>query len=547
MTFSLTDILTFLGSIGLFLYGMRSVSEGLQKLTGDHLRGIIADIKGNKFRALFSGFAATALVQSSSATTMTAVSSVNAGLITLAQAIAVIMGANVGTTFTTWMVSVFGIHYDFLAYFLPLIAIGVPLYNSDNRRLCSVGELIIGLGLLIFSIFLMNFSLPQMSFLNGLHPIVLLLIGIPLTMLVQASSVTFTLAVLFCLNGMMTKELACALVLGANIGTCIIPLLTSLKANVMARRTALSHLLFNLFGVVWAFVFLTPICRFIDTGYQEFDIAIFHTSFNFVNLLIFTWFVRYFETMVTKMIPDTRANSEDSFNLQFISSGLIDSGEIALSQAKQEAINYSKEIFKMYKLVTAMLSMPNGSSKLLTLYDRVQVMKEDSEKAEEEIALFLRQISTTNLSSDGDHLSMSIFRMIDEMESIAVSIQHISFSIKRKSDLRIVFDDKMMHDIKKMTVLTNAILSHMVASIEKENATEALINKAYNIEDEINNYRNMLRKSVIEKIDRRQIEFQHATLFMEIIKECERIGDYVVNVLTSLPRESYFFIKYGYL
>ena len=305
----------------------------------------------------------------------------------------------------------------------------------------------------------------------------------------------------------------------------------------MARRTALSHLLFNLFGVVWAFVFLTPICQFIDTGYQEFDIAIFHTSFNFVNLLIFTWFVRYFETMVTKMIPDTRANSEDSFNLQFISSGLIDSGEIALSQAKQEAINYSKEIFKMYKLVTAMLSMPNGSSKLLTLYDRVQVMKEDSEKAEEEIALFLRQISTTNLSSDGDHLSMSIFRMIDEMESIAVSIQHISFSIKRKSDLRIVFDDKMMHDIKKMIVLTNAILSHMVASIEKENATEALINKAYNIEDEINNYRNMLRKSVIEKIDRRQIEFQHATLFMEIIKECERIGDYVVNVLTSLPRE----------
>ena len=188
-------------------------------------------------------------------------------------------------------------------------------------------------------------------------------------------------------------------------------------------------------------------------------------------------------------------------------------------------------------MATAMLSMPNGSSKLLTLYDSVQVMKADSEKAEEEIVLFLRQISTTNLSSDGDHLSMSIFRMIDEMESIAVSIQHISFSIKRKSDLRIVFDDKMMHDLKKMVVLTNAILSHMVASIEKENATEALVNKAYNIEDEINNYRSMLRKSVIEKIDKRQIEFQHATLFMEIIKECERIGDYVINVLTSLPRE----------
>ena len=537
MTFSLTDFLTFLGSIGLFLYGIKSVSDGLQKLAGDHLRGIIADIKENKFRAVFSGLCTTALVQSSSATTVIAVSSVNAGLISLAQAIAVIMGANVGTTFTTWLVAVLGIRFDLFVYFLPLIAIGLPLYNSDNRKLSSVGELLIGFGLLFFSVSMLNQTLPDMAFLSSWAPILLVLTGIPLTMIVQASSVSFTLSVLLCLHGILSFEQSCALVLGANIGTCINPLLASLKANAMARRTALSHLLFNLVGVIWAFALLSPSTSCINTGYREIDIAIFHSSFNLVNLMIFIWFAKYFEMLVSSLISDHSYQSDNSFKLQFISSGLIDSGEVSLSQAKQEAINYSRETYKMFSIIPTMIALPNGSAKLISLYDKVMELKDESEKAEEEIALFLRDISTSNLSTDGDQLSMSIFRMIDEMESIADSIQHLAITIRRKSEMCVVFNDKLTHSLKKMVMLTDMALRHMTASIEKEEASEALINKAYNIEDEINNYRNMLRKSTIEMIDSKEIEFLHVTLFMEMINQCEKIGDYVVNVLSSLPRE----------
>ena len=539
MTFSLTDFLTFLGSIGLFLYGIKSVSDGLQKLAGDHLRGIISDIKENKFRAVFSGLCSTALVQSSSATTVIAVSSVNAGLISLAQAIAVIMGANVGTTFTTWLVSVLGISLDLHVFFLPMVAIGLPLYNSDNRKFSSIGELLIGLGLLFFSILILDRTMPDtIGTLSSLSSIWLVLTGIPLTMIVQASSVSFTLAVLLCLHGTFTVEQSCALVLGANIGTCINPLLASLKANVMARRTALSHLLFNLFGVIWAFAFLSPICSFIDTGHKEIDIAIFHSSFNLVNLMIFIWFTDYFEQLVTKIINDNSYNkSDNSFKLQLISSGLIDSGEISLSQAKQEAVNYSKETYKMFSLITTMVSLPNGSAKLHSICDKVMFLKTESEKAEEEIALFLRDISTSTLSTDGDQLSMSIFRMIDEMGSIADSTRQLALTLKRRSDLCIVFNDKLTCSLKQMIMLTDMSLRHMVASVEKEEATEALINKAYNIEDEINNFRNMLRKSTIEMIDRKEIEFLHGTLFMELINQCEKIGDFVVNVLSSLPRE----------
>lgn len=537
MNYSLTELLTLLGSIGLFLYGMKSVSDGMQKIAGDHLRGIISDIKENKFLALFSGFCTTALVQSSSATTVIAVSSVNAGLISLAQAIAVIMGANVGTTFTTWIISIFGIHFSLSEFFLPFVAIGLPLYNSDNRRRSSIGELLIGFGLLFFSLSIIRQTLPELNLQGFDNPLIYLVLGIPFTMLVQASSVSFTFAVLLCLNGTISFEMACALVLGANIGTCINPLISSFKANYMARRTALSHLLFNLFGAIWALLLLHPICNQLNAIAPEFSIAIFHTSFNLVNLIIFIWFTKYFEKIVTKMIPEKLVQDEDPFKLQFIASGLIDSGEIALSQAKQEAINYSKETYKMFSLIPLMISEPNGSAKLVSLHDKVLSMEDDSDKAEEEIADFLREISTTTLSSDGDQLSMSIFRMIDEMESIADSIEHMAITIGHKSDLRIIFSQDMKQSLSRMITLTDSALSHMVDSIEKEEATEAMINRAYNIEDEINNYRNMLRNSVLEMIDKKTIEYQHGTLFMELINECERIGDYVINVLSAMPRE----------
>lgn len=537
MHYSLTDFLTFLGSIGLFLYGMKSVSDGLQKIAGDHLRGIISDIKENKFLALLSGVGTTALVQSSSATTVIAVSSVNAGLISLAQAIAVIMGANVGTTLTTWIISVFGFHLDLFTYFLPLLAIGFPLYKSDQRNRSSLGELLIGFALLFFSISVLMQSAPCLDVQSYNNPLILAIVGIFLTIIVQASSAAFVVVVSLCLNGQITTDMACALMIGANIGTCVTPLISSFKANVMARRTALSHLLFNLFGAIWALAIFRYFYNFVNIGIPEFTIPLFHTSFNIVNVLIFIWLTAYFEKIVTFIIPDKDVKSDDPFKLQFISSGLIDSGEIALSQAKQETVNYSRETYKMFQLIPIMLAEPNGSARLIALHDRVHSMEDDSDKAEEEIADFLKQISTTTLSTDGDYVSAAIFRMIDEMESIADSIEHLAITIKHKSDLLINFNQEFKQNLNKMLALTDESLQHMVSSIEQDELTESMLNKAYNIEDEINNFRNLLRNSILEQIDKKKIEFQQSTLFMEIINECERIGDYVINVLSAMPRE----------
>lgn len=539
MDYSLTDLLTFMGSIGLFLYGMKSVSDGLQKIAGDHLRGILSDIKENKFLAIVSGFFATFLAQSSSATAVIAVSSVNAGLISLSQAIAVIMGANVGTTLTTWLITTFAIYFDLFKYFLPLVAIGLPLYNSDDKRRSSFGEFLIGTGLLFFSISVLSNSLPPLEYSIIEYPFVFVIIGIILTMIVQASSVSFTIAVLLCLKGFISFEMSCALIIGANIGTSINPLLSSIKANVMAKRTALSHLLFNLFGAIWAMCLLSRLVEYI--GFlqvePEFGLAIFHTMFNLINLLLLIWFTSYIQKLVTKLIPDNKHSDADPFKLQFISSGIIDSGEIALSQAKQETVNYSRETYKMFSLIPMMLSETNGSSKLQIIHDKVLAMEDDSDKAEEEIADFLKQISTANLSSDGDQVSMSIFKMIDEMESIADSIEHMAITIMHKSDIGLIFNKEMSQNLSKMIALTDSALKHMVESVEREEATEAMLNKAYNIEDEINNYRNQLRNSNLEQIDNRKIDFQQGNLFMELVNECERIGDFVINVLSALPRE----------
>lgn len=537
MNYSVTALLTFLGAIGLFLYSMKSVSDGLQKVAGDHLRGLMSDIKENKIVAVLSGFFTATLVQSSSATTVVAFSSANAGLISLSQAIEVIMGANVGTTVTTWLIAILGFHFDLSVYFLPLIAIGLPLYNSNVRGKNSLGEIFIGLGLLFFSIQIFKLSIPSLDLTEIQNPYLFALLGMLITMVVQISAVTFTIAVIMCSCGIISLEMACALVLGANIGTCITPFITSFKANVTARRTALSHLLFNIFGSIWALILFKHFCNIINIGVPEFSIALFHTIFNVINLLILIWFTSYLEKMVTWLIKDKKVVDNDPFKLQYISSGFIDSGEIALSQAKQETLNYSKDTYKMFELIPLMLNAPNGSVKLFSLHDKVQQLEDESDKAEEEIADFLKQISTTTLSSDGELVSQSIYKMIDEMESIADNIQHLAINLKLKSDMLIDFNPEIKQNLSKMLSLTDSSLKHMVASIEKEEANESILNKAYNIEDEINNFRNQLRNSIYEQIDKKQIEFQQSTLFMNMINECERIGDHVINVISSMPRE----------
>lgn len=537
MNCSITEIFTFLGSIGLFLYGIRSVSDGLQTLAGDHLRGTVSDIKGNKFLAVLSGFVTTALLQSSGATIVAAVSSVNAGLISLSQAIAVIMGANVGTTVTTWIVSIFGFHFDLFKFVLPLVAIALPLYNSNKRERSSLGELIIGTALMFFSVSIMKQFAPVYDLSSFCaNPLIYVLLGIVCTIILTASSASFCVAVVFCLNGSLTLDLAFAFIVGANIGTCVLPLIRSWKGNAMAKRSALCHLLFNILGAIWCISLINYFKDYLQFGHPEFSLALFHTLFNIISLLIFVWFTSYFEKIVTWAIDD-KDDGNDPFKLQYISSGMFETGEIALSQAKQEAVSYAQETYKMFGLVRTMSSEPNGSARLISLFDKVHNLEEESDKAEEEIADFLRKITTSISSSEGEQVTFSIFKMIDEMESIADSIEHLAVTLKHKSELRVVFTNEINQHISKMFALTDAALQHLVACVEKDEATESMINKAFNIEDEINNLRNHLRVSTLEQIDKKQITFQQSALFMELIKECERIGDFVINVISSMPRE----------
>ena len=557
--YSWIDLLTLIGSIGLFLYGMKLMSEGLQKIAGDRLRNILAAMTNNRFSGMLTGVLVTALVQSSSATTVMIVSFVNAGLITLAESMAVIMGANVGTTATTWIIALCGFKFNVAAYIMPIIAIALPLFNTNNSRRNSWGEFFIGFALLFLGLEVLKQSVPDLSnyasILNfmteyssmGYTSVMLfLLIGMVVTMIVQASSAAFTIAVLMCANGWISFEMGCALVLGSNIGTCITPLLASLSANTLAKRAAMGHLLFNLIGTVWTLALYYPFCHLItwicirlgigdpnDTANISVGMTMFHTVFNIINLCLMLGFTKQFVIAVTRLIPD-RKNHDEAFKLQFIDKGGIASGEMALLQVRKEAQKYAEETYKMFGLVRTMLTESLGSERQLSIFMKVRKLEDESDHAEMEIADFLNQISPKSLSHDGEMLSRSMYKVVDELESVADSIFHIACTLKNKYDQRIFFNNEINLNISKMIALTDASLVHMLKCLEKEEMTEASLNKAYNYEDELNNFQSQVRNSLMESVNQNKIQFEQSIYYMDLINECEKIGDYVINVLTAM-------------
>jgi len=556
---SCINLLTLIGSIGFFLYGMKLMSEGLQKVMGESLRNILAAMTRNRFTGMLTGVLVTALVQSSSATTVMIVSFVNAGLITLAEAMAVIMGANVGTTATTWLIATLGFKFNIALFIFPIIAVAWPLLFSHHSRNNSWGEFLLGFSLLFLAIEELKNTVPQQEFESGLVSLLhqcsswgfgsvflFLGVGIVLTLAIQASSATITLSLLLCINSLIPFEIGCALVLGSNIGTCITPLLASLSANTMAKRAALGHLLFNLFGTIWVLAvffyfcqFIAQICEFVGLGNPTeptcvaMGITMFHTLFNVANLLLMLPLTRYCVAVVSRLIPE-QLNEEESFKLQYISQGFISSsGEMALLQVQKETTRYGHDTYKMFKMIATMLSEPMGSEKQLDLMQRVKVMEEDSDRAEIEIAQFLNQISPSTLSFSGEQHSRNLYKIVDELESIADSIYHCSVSLFQKCEQRVWFTPEMNQDLSKMISLTDAAMQHMLKVLEMDNVSENALNKAYNIEDEINNYRNQLRNSMLDAIERKDFEFQQNTYFMQLINECEKIGDYIINVISA--------------
>ena len=554
MEYSFYDFLKLLGSLALFLYGMKIMSEGLQKFAGDRLRSILTAMTTNRVTGVLTGVLITALIQSSSATTVMVVSFVNAGLLELSQSIGVIMGANIGTTVTAWIISTLGFKVDVSAFALPLLAFGIPLLFSQKSSRKSVGEFMFGFAFLFMGLNLLKVNAPDLgqnpdmlAFVQNytdmgfLSVLLFVFIGTVLTMIVQASAATMAITLIMCANGWISFELGAALVLGENIGTTITANLAALTANTPARRAALAHLVFNVFGVIWVLIVFRPFLDVVNWIVSDvmnvseagvavsFKLSAFHTCFNICNVLLLIWFVKAIEKIVCKIIP--QKEQEEEYRLRFITGGMLSTSELSILQARKEINLFAERIQRMFNMVRDLLHTEEEND-FTTLFSRIEKYENISDSMEIEIANYLNNVSNGRLSADGKLKIRAMLREITEIESIGDSCYNLSRSINRKYKNKNDFTEKQYEHIHFMFGLVDQALTHMVAIVEDASQTVD-VNKTFNIENEINNYRTQLKNQNIIDIDNNEYDYQMGVHYMDIIAECEKLGDYVVNVVEA--------------
>jgi len=600
MNYSFLDFLGLLGAVGLFLYGMKVMSEGLQKAAGDRLRNILSVMTRNRFTGTLTGFAITALIQSSSASTVMVVSFVNAGLMTLSQSMAVIMGANVGTTFTAWVIALFGFSVNISSFVLPLIGISIPLLFSSKSRTKSIGEFLVGFSFLFMGLDLISKYVPDLqsnpemfAFLQqytgmGFGSVcIFLLVGLVLTMVIQSSAATFAITLIMCSKGWIGFDLACAIVLGSNIGTTITPILASLNGNAAAKRTAMGHLLFNVLGTVWTMAVFFP---FVDLtvwitdhlgfhnptdliGYVKhieltqpdlynhlfdnslpaghdvvrriavmqtsvsYGLSIFHTVFNVINLLVMVWFTNFYVKIVMALVP-SKKNIDDEFQLKFISGGLLNASELNITQAEKEIVVYAERVQRMIGMAQNIVHTKEDSGDFSHQFSRLEKYEEISDRMEIEIANYLNRCSEGRLSNESKHRIASMLTIVSEIESIADSCYSISKTLIRKRDSSVRFNDEIYANIDSMFVEVEAAMTNMLfllRHLERESEKDIIV--SYNREREINNLRNQLRSANIENINNHHYEYQSGIYYMDIIGDLEKTGDYIINVVDTIKEQ----------
>lgn len=561
MQYSFYDFLKLIGSLGLFLYGMKIMSEGLQKAAGDRLRSILTAMTTNRVTGVLTGCLITALIQSSSATTVMVVSFVNAGLLTLTQSISVIMGANIGTTVTAWIISIFGFKVDMAAFALPLLAFALPLIFSSKSTRKSIGEFIFGFSFLFMGLSMLKTNAPDLAqnpdmlaFVQNytdmgfLSVLLFLFIGTVLTMIVQASAATMAITLIMCANGWISYELGAALVLGENIGTTITANLAALTGNSQARRAALAHLVFNVFGVIWVLVIFTPFVNgvswFVDTymhpGTEEvavsYKLSAFHTTFNICNVLLLIWLVKFIEKTVRLIIP--AKEEEEEYRLRYISGGMLSTAELSILQASKEIHLYAERTHRMFNMIKDLLHTEKDDEFNKT-FSRIEKYENISDNMELEIANYLNQVSEGRLSSESKLEIRAMLREVTEIESIGDSCYNLARTINRSRQGNINFTEKQYERIHFMMELTNDALQQMIAIIEtKDHGQQININRSFNIEGEINNYRNQLKNQNIIDVNNKEYDYQMGVYYMDIIAECEKLGDYVINVVEAVNSET---------
>ena len=555
MEYSFYDFLKLIGSLGLFLYGMKIMSEGLQKVAGDRLRSILTAMTTNRVTGVLTGVLITALIQSSSATTVMVVSFVNAGLLTLAESISVIMGANIGTTVTAWIISIFGFKVDMAAFALPLLAIALPLIFSGKSNRKSVGEFIFGFSFLFMGLSYLKANAPDLNanpemlaFVQnytdmGFFSILLFLfIGTILTMIVQASAATMAITLIMCANGWISLELGAALVLGENIGTTITANLAALTANTQAKRAALAHFVFNVFGVIWVLIIFHPFMQLVnwvvDTFFQtsnpevaiSYKLSAFHSIFNICNVCILIWGVKLIERTVCALIHPKEEDEEP--RLRFITGGMLSTAELSILQARKEIHLFAERTHRMFGMVQDLLHTEKDDD-FNKLFSRIEKYENISDNMELEIANYLNQVSEGRLSSESKLQIRAMLREVTEIESIGDSCYNLARTINRKRQTNQDFTEKQYEHIHFMMKLTNDALAQMIVVVEKPEHQSIDINKSFNIENEINNYRNQLKNQNILDVNNKEYDYQMGVYYMDIIAECEKLGYYIVNVVEA--------------
>uniref|UniRef100_UPI004024C775 Na/Pi cotransporter family protein n=1 Tax=Prevotella sp. TaxID=59823 RepID=UPI004024C775 len=551
-----------IGALALLMFGMKSMSDSLQKMAGPQLRHVLGTMTTNRVTGILSGTLITAAVQSSTATTVMTVSFVNAGLLTLAQAISVIMGANIGTTLTAWIMSA-GFSFNITDFVWPAFFFAIILIYSKKRKI--VGDFIFGISFMFLGLGTLRqtgidmdlaHNQPVLDFFASFDPhsfkttIVFLLIGSVLTMCVQSSAAVMAITMILCSTGVLPIYQGIALVMGENIGTTVTSNVAALTANTQARRAAMAHMVFNIFGVLWILCVFRPFIHLVCgwVGYDDvmeksdphfianaaklsFVLAAFHTTFNISNTFILVWFIPQIERLVCKIIRPKKNADEDDFRLRFIQTGIMKTPEISVLEAQKEIHSFAERIQRMFGMVKELLGETN-EDKFVKLFTRIEKYEGISDNMEIEIAKYLDQVSDSHLSDETKAKIRAMLREISEIESIGDSCYNIARTLNRRIKGKEDFIPSQYEHMHQMMELTDQALTQMNITLVGHKVDNDA-NLSFNIENEINNYRNQLKSQNINDVNNHLYTYAIGTMYMDIVQECEKLGDYVVNVVEA--------------
>ena len=559
---SIWIIFRLIGALALLMFGMKSMSDSLQKMAGPQLRHVLGAMTTNRFTGILTGTFITAAVQSSTATTVMTVSFVNAGLLTLAQAISVIMGANIGTTLTAWIMSA-GFSFNITDFVWPAFFIAIILIYSKKRKI--IGDFIFGVSFMFLGLGTLRqtgidmdlaHNQPVLDFFASFDPnsfvttIVFLLIGSVLTMCVQSSAAIMAITMILCSSGVLPIYQGIALVMGENIGTTVTSNIAALTANTQARRAAFAHMFFNVFGVIWMLLvfkpFINMVCGFV--GFDEFMtkgdphflanvaklsfvLAAFHTIFNITNTCILVGFIKQIEKIVCFVIKPKAQADEDEFRLHFIQTGIMKTPELSVLEAQKEITSFAERIHRMFGMVQTLL-IEKDEKAFLKVYSRIEKYEGISDNMEVEIANYLNEVSDSHLSDETKAKIRAMLREISEIESIGDSCFNMARTINRRFTSKEDFTPQQYEHIHQMFNLTNNALEQMNYMFNHTRETID-VNHSFNIENEINNYRDQLRTQNTNDVNSHAYTYTIGTMYMDLIQECEKLGDYVVNVVEA--------------